>query len=83
MSETTEEWMRRIGSHEALEYRQRERLAGRMNKLLSRGGAVQKVMSAPAASTAQEKPKTIIPETSKGFKQPKKKWDEQRGRSSN
>jgi len=117
--ESTEDYCKRIGSREAMEERQRERLAGNINKklygernagmalaLLTTDGHQWKCecyLCRPWLWDGDEKigtdrgeqhpqfkqPTTIIAvkqeplPKGKGFPKPRKKWSEQRGRSTN
>lgn len=89
--ETIEEWMRRIGSKEAMRERQEERQAGLINQPIKGPRGLANCVHAmrktiPHAldcrcATCEPQPVTVIP-TAKVPRKPRRKW-EQRGSSSN
>lgn len=94
-TESTLEWLQRIGSPEAMMFRQTERLAGRMNKLKPPRGLhshslycqCEKCIPPELEHILNPQPLTKVvvssPAPKKGFKKPRMKWSEQRGRSGN
>lgn len=105
MIESTDQWMKRIGSKAAMEEGQRLRREGSINQPIKGPKGLAKLAalirpyrkSEPAPPQSEQPLLTVNPvvviapagknkkrrKSEQGFKQPSRKWDEQRGRSGN